>query len=302
ARSRAQAEAAVTEAEAALALSETNLRRAMSGLSNAQGAQDRARALAAAGTISQRALEDAEHRFTEASQVLAAARSERDLQEATLARARAQLLTPEDLRDGGGAVRILAPHSGTVLDIADLSSRLVAAGAPLLSIGDLADLEIEIDLLSSDAVRVSRDARALVERWGGDGVLEAVVRRIEPAAFTRVSALGIEEQRVRLLLDFTGDASTRPGLGDRYRVFVRVVTWEGDDVLQVPQAALFRSGGGWAVFRAADGAAHLTPVTIGHQSEGQAEVIAGLTEGDSVVLFPASTLEDGASIVPRAVP
>lgn len=302
ARSRAQAEAAVTEAEAALALSETNLRRAMSGLSNAQGAQDRARALAAAGTISQRALEDAEHRFTEASQVLAAARSERDLQEATLARARAQLLTPEDLRDGGGAVRILAPHSGTVLDIADLSSRLVAAGAPLLSIGDLDDLEIEIDLLSSDAVRVSRDARALVERWGGDGVLEAVVRRIEPAAFTRVSALGIEEQRVRLLLDFTGDASTRPGLGDRYRVFVRVVTWEGDDVLQVPQAALFRSGGGWAVFRAADGAAHLTPVTIGHQSEGQAEVIAGLTEGDSVVLFPASTLEDGASIVPRAVP
>ncbi|WP_323034680.1 HlyD family efflux transporter periplasmic adaptor subunit [Pararhodobacter sp.] len=213
ARSRAQAEAAVTEAEAALALSETNFRRAVSGLSNAQIALERARALAAAGTISQRAREDAEHGFTAASQALAAARSERDLQSATLARARAQLLTSADFPDSGGALSILAPHSGTVLNIADLSSRPVVAGAALLSIGDLRDLEIEIDLLSSDAVRVEVDAPALVERWGGDNVLEAVVRRIEPAAFTRVSALGIEEQRVRLVLDFTQGAETRPGVG-----------------------------------------------------------------------------------------
>jgi len=299
ARSRAQAEAAVTEAEAALALSDTNFRRAMSGLSNAQTSLERARALASAGTISQRSLEDSEHGFTAAAQALAAARSERDLQSATLARARAQLLTAEDLPASNGAVSIRAPHSGTVLSIADLSSRPVAAGAPLLSIGDLNDLEIEIDLLSSDAVRVVSGARALVERWGGEAVLEAVVRRIEPAAFTRISALGIEEQRVRLLLDFADGADSRPGLGDRFRVFVRVVTWQSDDVLLTPQSALFRSAGGWAVFRVIDGTARLTPVQIGQQAEGQAEVLSGVSEGDWVVLFPASTLEDGMAIVSR---
>lgn len=299
ARSRAQAEAAVTEAEAALALAETNLRRAMSTLSFAQGALDRARALAAAGTISQRALEDAERAFTEAAQALAAARSERDLQQATLARAEAQLIEPDADNGGNGAVHLLAPHSGTVLEVADPSARLVQAGAPLLSIGDLSDLEIEVDLLSSDAVRIAEGADAIVERWGGERDLAARVRRIEPAAFTRVSALGIEEQRVRLRLDFTSPAEDRAGLGDRYRVFVRIVTWQADDVLLVPQSALFRDAGGWAVFTVEDGVAVLTPVHIGHQAEGQAEVLGGLDDGMTVILYPPSTLADGAAVVQR---
>ena len=299
ARSRVQAEAAVTEAEAALALSETNFRRAMSSLSHSQSSLERARALAEAGTITRRALEDTEQAFTVASQALAAARSERDLQQATLARTRAQLLTPADLQDSGGALSIVAPHSGTVLDIADQSSRLVVAGAPLLSVGDLEDLEIEIDLLSSDAVRVQTGAMAMVERWGGEADLRAQVRRIEPAAFTRVSALGIEEQRVRLMLDFIDGAETRPGLGDRFRVFVRVVIWQGEDILQLPQSALFRDGGGWAVFREIDGIASLTPVVVGQQSEGQAQLLDGLSLGDTVVLFPSSSLADGAAIIAR---
>jgi HlyD family secretion protein len=299
ARSRAQAEAAVTEAEAALALSETNLRRAMSTLSFAQSALDRARALAVAGTISQRALEDAEQAFTEASQALAASRSERDLQQATLARAQAQLIEPDDAVGGNGAVRLLAPHSGTVLEVSDASARLVQAGAPLLSIGDLADLEIEVDLLSSDAVRIVEGADAIVERWGGAEDLAARVRRIEPAAFTRVSALGIEEQRVRLRLDFLSTPEVRAGLGDRYRVFVRIVTWQADDVLLVPQSALFRDGGGWAVFRVDGGVARLTPVEVEHQAEGMAEVLSGLDPGTTVVLYPSSTLADGAAVVAR---
>jgi HlyD family secretion protein len=168
----------------------------------------------------------------------------------------------------------VAPQTGTVLEVADLSARLVQAGSPLLTIGDLDDLEIEVDLLSSDAVRVPPGARALVDRWGGEGLLEARVRRIEPAAFTRVSALGIEEQRVRLRLDFETPPEDRTGLGDRFRVHVRVVLWEGEDVPQLPQAALFRHGGGWAVFAVSDGRAALTPVEIGQQSGGQAEASA----------------------------
>lgn len=298
ARARAQAEAEVNEAEAALALSDTNMRRALSSLSNAKTDLDRARALAEAGTIPRRSLEDAEQTFTSVVQGLAAARSERDLRKAALTRAQAQLMTPEELRETNGVMRIYAPHDGTVLQIADFSSRVVNAGAPLLSIGDLSDLEIEIDLLSFDAVRVPVGAPARVERWGGDTALQAIVRRIEPAAFTQVSALGIEEQRVRLVLDFVNPPDARPGLGDRYRVFVRVVIWEADDILQVPQSAMFRSGGNWAVFRVVEGTARLTPVEIGQQADGQAEVISGLAEADTVVLFPASTLENGAKVVP----
>ena len=299
ARSRAQAVAAVTEAEAALALADTNLRRTISSLSQSQTDLDRARALAAAGTISLRALEMAEAAFTSATQALAAARSERDLHQATLVRVRAQLLGPDDLVQGDGVVRLLAPQSGVVLGVVDPSSRLVAAGAPLMTLGDLRDLEIEIDLLSADAVRVATGAAARVERWGGEAVLDAVVRRIEPAAFTRISALGISEQRVRVQLDFLSPPEVRPGLGDRFRVFVRVVTWQDDAVLQVPQSALFRDQGGWGVFRVVEGAAVLTPVQIGVQAEAQAQVLSGLSEGDRVVLYPASTLAAGAAIVPR---
>lgn len=299
ARSRAQAEAAVNEAEAALALAETNLRRALTGVNRSQGDLERARALRASGTISQIGLENAETAFTEASQALAAARQERDLHQATLERARAQLMTPNGDDGVSTAVRLFSPISGTVLSVADPSSRPVQPGAPLMELGDLQDLELETDLLSADAVRVTEGALALVERWGGEGVLRAVVRRIEPAAFTRVSALGIEEQRVRLRLDFVTPPEERAGLGDRYRVFVRVVVWEGDDLLLVPQAALFRSGGGWALFRAEGGRAVLTPITVGQQAEGMAEVTGGLDAGATVILYPASTLADGAAVAAR---
>ena len=299
ARSRAQAQAAVAEAQAAVTLSDTNLRRSLTELGQAQTALERARALAEGGTISHRSLEDAELGFTLASQALAASRSERDLRQAALERAQAQLLEPGDIAGDGAPLRVLAPHSGVVLAVTDESARPVQAGAPLMSLGDLGDLDIETDLLSTDAVRVAVGASAEIERWGGVGVLPAVVRRIEPAAFTRVSALGIEEQRVRLRLDFTAPPADRPGLGDRYRVFVRITVWQGDDLVLVPQAALFRSGGGWAVFRAVDGLARLTPVTVGQQAEGQAEVVSGLEPGERVVLYPPTALAPGARVVQR---
>ncbi len=304
ARTRLQAEAAVTEAEAAVRLAEANVERARSTLDYATAQLERNRALAERGTIPRRMLEDIEAEHNLARQGLAAAESELDLHRATLARARAQLVGPEARVQPGGeagscCVEIVAPQTGTVLEVADHSARLVPAGGPLLTIGDLGDLEIELDLLSSDAVRVPQGARALVDRWGGEGLLEARVRRVEPAAFTRVSALGIEEQRVRLRLDFETAPEDRAGLGDRFRVHVRVVLWEGEDIAQLPQAALFRHAGGWAVFAALDGRAVLTPVEIGHQSGGQAEIVAGLEPGAEVVLYPPSALESGARIRPR---
>lgn len=302
ARARAQAEAAVAEAEAAVTLAEANVARAEADLAFAESQHARNRELAARGVIAQRMLEESARAVAVQRTALAAAHSELEMHRATLARARAQLLGPSVAPERGPSpccVRILAPKTGTVLSVANPSARLVAPGETLLTIGDLADLEVEVDLLSTDAVRVTPGARASVERWGGEGVLSARVRRVEPAAFTRVSALGIEEQRVRVRLDFTGPPEERPGLGERFRVFVRIVLWEGAEVLQLPISALFRLGSDWAVYRVVDGRAVATPVTIGNRTESAAELLSGLAEGDVVVAYPGDRVADGVRVAPR---
>lgn len=305
-RSRAQAEATVAEAEAAVALAEANLQRAETGLAHARAQLDRNRALAERGVIPSRVLEDIVAAHETAHQTLRAAQSELDLNRAALVRARTQLIGPRAIIDvsadpGECCLRIMAPQSGLVLSVADQNARVVQAGSPLLTIGDLDEMDIELDLLSSDAVQVQPGARGLVDRWGGEGVLETRVRRIDPAAFTRVSALGIEEQRVRLRMDLLDPPAARPGLGDGFRVHVSLIVWQADDVLHLPQPALFRQGEGWAVFVMENGRARLTPVGIGRQSEGRAEVLDGLEQGARVVLFPPSTLKDGAAIADRGM-
>ncbi|MCC5957418.1 MAG: HlyD family efflux transporter periplasmic adaptor subunit [Natronohydrobacter sp.] len=304
ARSRAQAEAAVVEAEAAVAVAETDLRQTETALSHARVQLARSRALAESGTIPHRMLEDIETAYQSATQAVEAAQSRLDLARASLIRAQAQLIGPDmnfDPSDDPGAccMRILAPQTGLVLGVTDMSARLVQAGAPLLTIGNLDEMEIELDLLSTDAVRVPGEARALVENWGGAGVLEAQLRRIEPSAFTRVSALGIEEQRVRLRLDLLAGPQERPGLGEGFRVTVRLILWEAQDVLQLPQAALFRQAGDWAVFVEEDGRAKLKIVEIGRQADGQAEVLGGVPEGARVLLYPGGAIADGVSIRAR---
>ncbi len=303
ARTRAQAEAAVTEAEAALALAETRVAAAEADLRQATSQLERGRSLAAAGTIARRMLEELETAEIAATQSLAATRSEVDLARASLVRTRAQLMLPGDIgvagEPGECCLRIMAPHNGTVLTLQDPSARPVVAGQALLTLGNLDDLEIVVDLLSADAVLVVPGMAARIDRWGGPDVLEAVVRRVAPAAFTRTSALGIEEQRVRVHLDLTSPTAARGGLGDGFRVFVRLVLWQEDSLVQVPQAALFRQDGGWAVFQVTNGVARLVPVQLGRQVEGSAEVLGGLAPGDSVVLFPSSSLADGARVVRR---
>jgi HlyD family secretion protein len=176
------------------------------------------------------------------------------------------------------------------------SESSVPAGEPLIEVGDPAQLEIVSDLLSSDAMRIRVGARAMVEQWGSEEGLAAAVSRIEPAGFTKVSALGVEEQRVNVILDLVDPGGEDAAFGDAYRVDVRIVVWEGSDVLQVPTAALFRDGEQWAVYAIRDGRAHLTPVEIGRQTGRDAEVLRGLTERTVVIVHPPDSIGDGVRV------
>ena len=165
-----------------------------------------------------------------------------------------------------------------------------------MEIGNPAQLEIVADLLSTDAVRVMPGARAMIEQWGGQKTLDAKVRRIEPAGFTKVSALGVEEQRVNVVLDFTDPAAAFAALGDAYRVEVRIVTWEAADVVRVPTGALFRLGSEWAVYVVENERARRKVVKLGHQTGQEAEVTSGVDAGARVVLHPSDTLTEGARV------
>lgn len=300
-RSREQAQAAVREAEAALALAEAQFRQAEEELAYAQSQYNRSRTLADRGVTAQTQLEDV-------SQILAiriaareAAQSNVAMSSSALQRARAALIEPGTAAGTGErcCVTLRAPISGTVLSVDIVSEGPVTAGTRLVSIGQTDDLEIVADLLSADAVGLKPGTRAIVERWGGPEPLEAVLRSLEPSAYTKVSALGIEEQRVDAVFEITSPADARQGLGDQYAVYMRIVTWEGQDVLQVPLSALFRRDGSWAVFRDVDGVARLTPVSIDHRNGMAAEVTDGLAEGDRVILHPTDTIAEGVPVVER---
>ena len=216
-----------------------------------------------------------------------------------LQRAEARL-APSTLEAPGRVVTVTAPVEGVVLKRLRESETFVPAGDPLIEIGDQRQLEIVADLLSTDAVRVKAGARAIVEQWGGETPLEARVRRIEPAGFMKISALGVEEQRVNVVLDFVEPRRpARASLGDGYRVEVRVVIWESPAVVKVPTSALFRHGEQWAVYVMEGGRARRTLLELGHQTGQYAEVVAGLAEGARVILHPGDTLVDGARVRER---
>lgn len=217
-----------------------------------------------------------------------------------LAAARAALTDP-DRMDGrkAGVFTLLAPVSGRVLRIPQKSETVVAAGTPLVEIGDPSKLELVTDLLSADAVRIKPGAAATLEQWGGNHPIHARVRLVEPYGFTKISALGVEEQRVNVVLDFVGPARERQGLGHGYRGVIRIVTWSAPDVLTVPASALFRDGNDWALFVVQDGRARLSRVRIGAVNADQAELLTPLQPGVMVVLHPGDRVADGVSITRR---
>nr|WP_244520132.1 HlyD family efflux transporter periplasmic adaptor subunit [Sinorhizobium glycinis] len=300
ARTEAELQAAVEAARAAHNLAAAELNKAKADLTFAEGERARARMLIERRTISQRSLEDAERAYSVAQANLATAEAGLKVREHELHQARSRLLSRQEIRSRSGAcecIAVTAPVSGVVLQVMRRSEGVVEAGTPLLDIGDPADLEIVANLLSEDAVRIKPGQQALVTGWGGED-LKAVVQRIEPFGQTKVSALGIEEQRVDVVLDFADPPERWRSLGHGYRVDVRVILFEGE-VLRLPLGALFRQREDWAVFVAAEGRAQLRPVGVGQRNSLAVEIREGLLPGDRVILYPSDRIKDGVAIVER---
>ena len=301
ARTRAEIEANLEAANAAVTAAEAEHIKAQSELSFAEDDLKRAQRLARTGTIPERRLDEAEHQ-TEAARrtrdsAAAAVEMRKRERDAVLARLQGGASTAEP--QATCCVTITAPASGSVLSLFADSERDIAAGTPLLQIGDPANLEIVVELLSSDAVQIAEGAKVSIEEWGGAVPLEGVVSRIEPSGFTKVSALGIEEQRVRVLVALTSPPDTRARLGHDYRVFTRIASWQAPSALRVSVGALFRSGEAWSVYRVRNGTAEIARIDIGHRNGELAEVLAGLAAGDTVILHPSDLVTDGASVRER---
>jgi len=296
-RTIAELTAAVEAARAAVGQAQAERDRAAAALARAQSSLRRQQELSGAGLSSRDDLELAQTTVKTGEEAQRAAefnvtRAERQLQ---AARAR---LAPSTA--GGGAVEVIAPVSGVVLKRVRESESVVPVGDPLLEIGDPANLEIVADLLSTDAVKVSPGAPVLIDQWGGDHPLNARVRRVEPSGFTKISALGVEEQRVNIVIELAGDAAAARQLGDGYRVEVRVVIWRDEMALTVPIGALFRRGGDqWAAFVVKDQIARLQIVQLGQRNDREGQITGGLAEGQAVVLHPPDILQDGQKVIIR---
>jgi HlyD family secretion protein len=196
-------------------------------------------------------------------------------------------------------VLVTAPVAGKVLRVIQENAGPVQTGAPLVELGNPAALEIVVDVLTSDALDVQQGARVIIERWGRDQPLAGRVRIVEPSAFTRVSALGVEEQRVNVVIDIAEPYENWKLLGDGYRVETRIVVWKSDDALRVPASAVFRRGDGWAVYTFVEGKAKLIPIKTGHRNGLEVEVNGGLSPGSRVIQHPSDQVADGVAVEVR---
>ena len=294
-RTQAERRAAVDAARAAVGQAQAERERAIAARGRLESTVRRLESLLKSGAVSSDELEAAQTALKSGEEAVRAAEFAlaRATHELDLARAR---LTPSSA--GGGTVNVLAPVNGVVLKRLRESTSVIPVGEPLLEIGDPGSLEIVADLLSTDAVRVPRGAPVIIDQWGGAQPLSGRVRRVEPSGFMKVSALGVEEQRVNVIVDFSDEVEPA-SLGDGYRVEVRIVTWREDSVLKVPVGALFRRGEDWAVFLIDNGRAREQKVQIGQRNDREAQVLQGLTEGRSVILHAPDTLTDGARVTVR---
>lgn len=299
-RTLAELTAAAEAARSAVALAEVEHARAEKSLDLARSEYNRASQLAKTNVVSERALEQAYNDLQLQEAQVASTEAVISLRRAELASALARLSQPRDVNAAASGsdccIELTSPVDGVILKVLARSEQAVAQGAPIIEIGDPTRLEIVVDLLSSDAPRIRPGSPAIISDWGGDTDLSATVRRIDPAAFTQVSSLGIEEQRVNVILDMD---TVRPELGHGYRVLASLVVWSADDVLQIPIGALFRSAGQWAAFVVSDGRAELRNIEIGRINDEFAQITGGLDEGDTVILYPNDVLQDGSLVEPR---
>lgn len=297
-RSRAEAEAAISAAQAALNSALENARAAAAEADYARQKLERSKKLYDEGYISKDFFDrvDSEAKRTEANRLSAEAAVKVARSELGKARAALMYSAAEGTVNHGRVVEILTPVDGRVLNIHHESEGVVNAGESLIDIGDPDKLNVKVEVLSADAVNIKPGTPVLFERWGGDSPLSGKVRVVEPAAFTKISSLGVEEQRVLVLADITSLPESWQSLGDGYRVEASFIIWEGKDVLQVPASALFRKGNGWAVFVMENKRARQRQVVVGHRNGLTAEIVSGLSEGELVIIHPDESIKDGARV------
>ncbi len=304
-RTLAQAEARVKASEATREQAVPLLERARTAHEFAKTEIERAKKLFANGTISHQELDNAEQKELTTGEELKSAQFALRIADYEMELARAALLRtrPANSTDSASLdFKIFSPINGHALRIFQESSAVVPAGARLIELGDPSDLEVEIDVLSADAVKIKPGAKVFLEHWGGEAPLLGRVRIVEPSGFLKISALGVEEQRVNVIADFEGPPQERKGLGDAYRVEARIVIWEAAAVLKVPIGALFRVDDEWAVFGFVEGRAMLRKVTLGPRNDLESTVLAGLAVGDAIILYPSDQVGNGRSVRPRANP
>ena len=296
-RTRSELDAGVAASKAAVGQAQAERDRAATALTRARTTLGRQRELNKAGAISADDLEAADTAVRVAEEASRAADFTFTRSQHELELARARLTGP--VLGGRSTVDVVAPVSGVILKRLRESETVVPTSDPILELGDPSKLEIVADFLSTDAVQIRTGATVLIEQWGGGETLNGRVRRVEPSGFMKVSALGVEEQRVNVLIDFVDPPSAIKALGDAYRVEVRVVTWQEDSVVKVPVGALFRRGDGWAVFLVDQNVVKLQPVKLGQRNDTEGEILEGLSEGQTLVLHPPDTLQDAMHIKAR---
>ncbi|MDZ4699348.1 MAG: efflux RND transporter periplasmic adaptor subunit [Rhodothermales bacterium] len=294
-RTAAEAQQRVKAAEAMLSQAEEQVRATTAAAANAEEERARTERLFESGSATQQLREQTRSVALQAVAQRDAATAAVEAARADLASARAVVAYTEG--SGAGVRQTLrAPTAGTVLAVYRESEGQVMPGEALMEIGDVDSLEVRVDVLSQDAVRIRPGTHVMLDRWGGEGVLKAVVTRVEPQGVTTVSSLGVEEKRVAVVADLVSPAAHRAGLGSGFRVLAQFVIWESDDVLLAPTSALFREDGGWAAFVDEGGKAVKRAVEIGHQAGLTAEVLSGLSEGDEVIVHPPNNLEEGVGV------
>ena len=305
-RTLAGLQARVEAAQAAVLRAAARVERARVALEQARGEAGRSEQLAQKGFVSPTKLETDRLSAAAAAKELEAAEQDRHVATHDVEQARAALGTARQ-GPGGRPFEVRAPAAGRVLKVVQASESTVGLGAPLIELGDTRRLEVVAPLLTVDALRTTPGDRVAIERWGGPGTLEGRVRRIEPAAFTKVSALGVEEQRVNVLIDIASPHDAWRALGDGYRVSVRIVVTDVPDAVRVPVGAVFPlpreadapGAPRWAAFVPRDGRARRVEIDVGARNGTHAWVRSGLAPGDAVIVYPPSTVDDGVRVAPR---
>lgn len=305
ARTQAQSERRLSSAIAGRKQAEAGVARARNALEYAASETQRQRELMQQGATAERALENAEYQERSTREELASAEFalrvagyEVEMAKLNLER---QFGKPGSSSSDGETenIELTSPVAGQVLRVIQESAGVVQPGTPLLELGDVKALEVVADVLTSDAVHIRPKAHAWIERWGGDQSLAAHVRSIEPSAFTRVSALGVEEQRVNVILDLDEPYAKWSALGDGYRVEVRILVWQAQDALIAPESAIFRRNDRWAAFIVRDGKAEVAYVDVGHRNGELAEILGGLSEGSQVIVHPSDRVAAGVKVAAR---